>query len=175
MALWDLIAAGVESTMRGTINWLVRQGARLLDATTASRAADHVINLMSVRDVEDSTHIRRIATEQQQAISVAQQIQRGQIVGNLSQIPVSSTFSAVGDDRVRYLVIVPVRDGQTGEQTRIPIEILSDVPILASDVRSIAVDRVQRMDIANSYRNTIGDVGRVTIGGPVIISVTRAG
>lgn len=161
--------------MRGTINWLVRQGARLLDATTANRAADHVINLMSVRDVEDMTHIRRIATEQQQAISVAQQIQRGEIVGNLSQIPISSTFRGDAENRVRYLVIVPVRDLQTGEQTRIPVEILSDFPILATDVRGIAIDRVRGMDIASKYRNAIGDVGGVSIGGPILISVTRAG
>lgn len=161
--------------MRGTINWLVRQGARLLDATTASRAADHVIGLMSIRDVEDAIHVRRIAVEQQQAISVAQQIQRGEIVGNLSQIPISSTFRGDGENRVRYLVIVPVRDRNTGERTRIPIEILSDVPVLASDVKSMAVIRVSAMEFANKYKATAGDAGGMLIGSPTIISVTRAG
>lgn len=161
--------------MRGTINWLVRLGARLLDATTASRAADHVIWLMSIRDADEIIDVRRIAVEQQQAISVAQRIQRGEIVGNLSQIPISSTFRGDTGDRVRYLVVVPVRDLQTGERTRIPVEILSDEPILANDVRGIAIDRVRNMDIATKYRNTIGDLGGVSIGGPIIISVTRAG
>lgn len=172
---WRLIAIGIENVVRGTINYLTGRGRQLMAPSTASEAAEIVTRRLWIEDQAERDFVRTVATEQQRVIDAAQRIQRGQIVGNLSQIPISSAYPPEQADQVRYLVVVRTTDPVTGERIDFPQEIYSDVPILRDDLLDMARERVRNRDIQDTPGVNIDDVTQYRIVSTTIVSVTRRG
>lgn len=175
MALWHLIAAGIESRVAGTLRYLIRTVPGLERNNLISRAAERVIANMSMQDPEDRMLTHRISGEQLSVIEAAQLIQRGRIVGNLSQIPVSITYNAPPGDDVRYLLVVRLRDNATGSLVESRQEVTSDVPILYSDLRREAERRAMAQQGDVTVTGALGADRNLSVSSVSLISVSRRG
>lgn len=175
MALWHLIASGIEATMRGTINYLVRQGRRLLEPSTAAEATDRVTTQMSMSDPEDILLTRQIANQQVQAIHTANTLTRqGQLPPGLTE-PVSMTFPQGVSENYRYLVIVEETDPATGQRREHPIEVFANDSLSRQEVLSRAVDAVNNGFTPLSPPSGIDDDAVTLITRTAIISTSKRG
>jgi hypothetical protein len=173
MALWHLIASGIESRVRGVITWLVRLGRRLSSRETATEAAEHVIHTMSMRDAEDRRLTHQIAEEQRAAIQYALQMTHPEYPVLIRDIPRAITYPANATGEYRYIVRVKYRDSTTGGTVESLHVIYSDTPLTSGEVTGQA----EQLALMGRGNDTItGAVGRdVNYGSPstVILSVTR--
>lgn len=144
-------------------------------ATPAIRdlTAQHVSRVMSMSDPEDIRLTRGIVDEQANVLDVARRLNRGEIVGNLNQLPTLSTFTGREGEEVRYLVIVKVYDPITGQKHEFPVEIFSDVPILPDDVKAMAVERANTRVVPLSPPTSISPDAPVRVTGVVIVSAGK--
>lgn len=132
-----------------------------------------VVRQMSMTDPQDVTLTRGIVADQQQVIDYARRVDSGQARIALDAIPVVNTFPPQATGRVRSLVIVKGVNPETGEKISYPIEMYSDMPIEAQQLRERAVQDV----LSRNYQDTIGtaihpDLPPRVIS-TVIVSVTR--
>lgn len=173
MALWDMIVAGVEATMRGTLGYLERLGRSLLSPSTLTEAQDRVVHQMNITDPADLVHVPTIAQEQASVIDTARRIMRGEIIGTATEIPTVSTFPPMAPEPFRYLVIVDIQDANTGTIESVPVEYWSDVPTLRDDVLAIAENQAINRETPLSPPTNIAPDAPVRVTRSVIVSVEK--
>lgn len=173
MALWHLIVSGIESRVRGMLSYLASRGLDLLSPATATEAAQRTIVNMSMTDPEDISLTHQVATEQQQVIATADRIMKGQIVGNLTELPTVSTFPPNAPDNVRYHVIVEVTDPVTGNTDTHYVEKYSDFPILRDDVLRMAENDALNRNTPLSPPTSIAPDAPVQVTRSVIIGASK--
>lgn len=175
MALWQLIVAGVESTARGTVSWLVKQGRSLLAKSTAEEATGRVINQMSITDPEDTTLTRQIVGEQVQGIHAANVITRqGQLPPGLQE-PVMMTFPSGATEEYRYQVVVVETDPSTGKRNEHFIEVYSNDRLDRQSILNRAVDAVENGLTPLSPPGGIDDGAVTVITRTAIVSAGKRG
>lgn len=173
MALTDLLVAGIESRVRGMIVYLVRKGVSLDDHTLAARAALETQTNMSMRDPVDIALTQRIAEEQVSVVRTSSMMQRGQIQGTAGEIPKTTTFPPNATGQYRYVVVVKIKDVNSGATLESLQEIYSDHPMDPDTVREVAIINSR---IFNSNDTITGAAGmEVNWGQPraTIISVSQ--
>jgi hypothetical protein len=96
---------------------------------------------MSITDPSEQTFARQVIGEQQSVLSTVNKLNRNEIVGNLSQLPVNSAVNWPPGEDVRYVMVVKMRNPETGAIRETLIEQFSDVPVLTDDLRDMARQR----------------------------------
>lgn len=175
MALWQLIRAGVEATVRGITSYLGRGVTDVTTADMTQRVIDHLGGHMQITDPVDRALIPGIVREQQAVVDTARRMNRGEIVGTPSEVPVVSTFQGPAGKDYRYLVVVRTRDPITGATIDYPVEIYSEQWIDAKTVRDIAEGDVMNSKVKPSPEpeQTGTSVGAIVSSS--IVSATRRG
>lgn len=124
-------------------------------------------------DPEDRRLTHNIAGEQARVIDITRRIQRGEIVGNESQIPKVSTFVGPEGANFRYVVVVKIRDTVTGATRETLHEFFEDVPTLSSDIRQRAISQAMAMQGQDTITGSIGIDRNWGEAKGTIISVTQ--
>ena len=130
---------------------------------------------MSITEPDEQGFARQVIGEQVNVLSTVNKMNRGEIVGNLSQLPINSAVNwPVGED-VRYTMIVKMRNPETGAIRETMIEQFSDVPILRDDLLDIARQRALDGMGDDTITGGIGPDAVWGVDRVVIISASRRG
>lgn len=171
MSLNSLLAARAIPVARGIIGQILRGGWRALTGRERRDATQRLTRKMRI-SAEDAPHAQHIISVAEKAVRAGNRLNAGQTTVSRDDVPQEPrVVPTQSRERYDYWGVGIIVDPVTGEEIRVPVNIISDELLSGNDLRDKFREAVRADDFW--YRNRLpGDMSKIEID-VIVLSVTR--